>query len=266
MGIRLRLAAAIVSVVMATWLPTDARADAPSCLRATVDDGGDALTLSAAVEGTTALRLAGVVVPPSPVNGPSATPWLPQVAARTGLAGLIVDHCLSLVPDVPPVDRYNRVYAHVLRDDGLWIQGELVRRGLVVVMPGLDAAEQIRRLLPLEIEARTARRGLWADDHYGVRSVDDVGQYVGTLQLVEGTVRKATRVGPQIYLNFGDDWRSDFTIVIPAKALAVWARSGVDPLLLGGRRIRVRGVIETLNGPMIEAPQPEAIEILDNTP
>jgi hypothetical protein len=132
-----------------------------------------------------------------------------------------------------------------------------------MVFPGLDEPEQIRRLLPLEAAARAAKRGMWASTHYAVRTPEDAGRYIGTLQVVEGTVVKATRVGPQVYLNFGADWQTDFTVVIPAKALTTWRRTGVDPLQLGGRRVRVRGVIETLNGPMIDAPQPEMIELLD---
>lgn len=240
--------------------------DAPSgCLRASATGDGDTLTLSSAIEGTTVVRLAGVVspLPPTPVTSGEVPAH--GRATRDALATLIADRCLSLVPDLPMIDRYNRLYAHVYRDDGIWIQGQLVRDGLLIVFPGLDEPGHIRQLLPLEAAARDAKRGLWASTNvYAVRTPEQAAHYVGTFQLVEGNIRKATRVGPSIYLNFGDDWRTDFTVVIPASALKSWVRGGIDPLQFAGKRIRVRGFIEMMNGPMIEAPQSEMIEPIES--
>lgn len=261
---RLAVAAAGLTFLVANGPALSAVAAPSPCLTATVTGDGDAVELSTPVEGTTRVRLAGVVAPLTPADTPSNAPWPPIMAARDGLSALIADRCLSLVPDSPSIDRYNRLYAHVYRDDGLWIQGELVRLGLVIVLPDLDAPERIRQLLPLEAAARANRRGLWANDAYAVRTVDEARRYVGTLQLVEGRVHKATRVGPWVYLNFDENWKTDFTIVVPAKSLAVWKRAGIEPLQLTGRRVRVRGVIESLNGPMIEASQPEMVEVLDD--
>lgn len=262
-GCRRIIVLAISVVLILSTTETPLNAASPSCLQATKVNEGDALELTAEVEATDEVRLAGIIAPLPPADVPSSPPWPLAAMARDALSALVKDHCLRLAPERPTVDRYNRLVAHVFRDDGLWVQAELVMRGLARVLPGLDDPARIRQLLPLEADARAAHRGLWADDHYAVRSAETVERDVGTLQIVEGKVVKAARIGPRVYLNFGEDWRHDFTIVIPAKSLGAWMDAGLDPLQLADKRVRVRGVITSLNGPMIEATQPEVIEILD---
>jgi micrococcal nuclease len=57
-------------------------------------------------------------------------------------------------------DRYGRTLAYVFRDDGWWLNAELLRQGYGHAMsfphPHLDAFRQLER------EARAAGRGLWA--------------------------------------------------------------------------------------------------------
>ena len=66
----------------------------------------------------------------------------------------------------------------------------------------------------------------------------------------------------RLYLNFAPDWRSDFTISIARRDAAAFARAGLDPNALSGKRLRVRGWLAWRNGPMIEATHPEQIELL----
>ena len=66
----------------------------------------------------------------------------------------------------------------------------------------------------------------------------------------------------RIYLNFGDDWRRDFTVRIAPRDKRAFARAGLDLLALEGRTIRVRGWIKWRDGPMIDATHPEQIELV----
>jgi micrococcal nuclease len=68
--------------------------------------------------------------------------------------------------------------------------------------------------------------------------------------------------GGRIYLNFADDWRSDFTISIERKDVPALAAAGIDLKGLAGKPVRVRGWIEWRNGPMIAATHPEQLELL----
>jgi hypothetical protein len=50
--------------------------------------------------------------------------------------------------------------------------------------------------------------------------------------------------------------------VIEAPALRLFAEDGIDPLVLDGALIRVRGWVDDRDGPRIEITHPEQIEVL----
>jgi hypothetical protein len=132
------------------------------------------------------------------------------------------------------------------------------------VLPGLGDPSVAAALLASEEAARHAARGLWAEARFQARASERAAADVGSYQLVEGRIVQAMRVGPRLYLNFGEDWRTDFTVVIAAKALPRFAAIGIDPARLAGRAVRVRGMIEDLNGPLIEIDEPAALEVLES--
>lgn len=85
-------------------------------------------------------------------------------------------------------------------------------------------------------------------------------------QLVEGRVRSvfvAERGG--VHLNFGPDYKTDFSVyVAPADAQA-WS-GGVDALRgLEGQRLRVRGYLDSFNGPSIRVDHAAQVEMLEQT-
>ncbi len=95
---------------------------------------------------------------------------------------------------------------------------------------------------------------------YAIRAADTIPpQDVGTFQLVEGTVLDVAMVGGRTYINFGPDWKTDFTVTIEARDRKLFPAGALEPEALRGRKIRVRGFIERLNGPMIAVTHPEAI-------
>ena len=65
------------------------------------------------------------------------------------------------------------------------------------------------------------------------------------------------------YLNFGEDWRSDFTIALDARTRRLFEAEAIDLKAYEGRRLRVRGWLKSRNGPMIEVTHPEQIELLE---
>ena len=82
-------------------------------------------------------------------------------------------------------------------------------------------------------------------------------------ELVEGRVLDVATVRNRTYVNFGDDWRSDFTLNLASSARKLFEREGFDLEGLEGRRVRARGWIKFYNGPMIDITHPEQIEILE---
>ena len=66
----------------------------------------------------------------------------------------------------------------------------------------------------------------------------------------------------RIYLNFGADWRTDFTVRIDERFAD---RFDVEDLeALESYRVRVRGVIVDENGPMIRLAYPGRLEVLED--
>ncbi|MEO7224288.1 MAG: thermonuclease family protein, partial [Devosia sp.] len=72
----------------------------------------------------------------------------------------------------------------------------------------------------------------------------------------------AERLGAQVFLNFGRHYKEDFTAVIDARALRLFADAGIDPAKFGGALLRVRGWIDDRDGPRIAITHPEQIELL----
>lgn len=184
--------------------------------------------------------------------------------AAAAVADLLAGAPIHLDPEPPPLDRHGRLRAQVRDDAGGWLQGDLVRSGLALVAPAADVPPAVLAdLLALEQEARAARRGLWADDRLGPWPARRVAATRGRFVLVQGRVLDVARAQDFIYLNFGDDWRRDFTVRVEAGRRRALARAGLDLDALAGRNVLVRGTLFEANGPMIELTHPAQIEILE---
>ncbi|MBM3560370.1 MAG: thermonuclease family protein, partial [Alphaproteobacteria bacterium] len=160
------------------------------------------------------------------------------------------------------IDRHRRALAHLFLADGTWVQEAMLTAGLARVYTFADNRALAARLYAAETQARAARRGIWVHPFYAIITADDAGSRLDEFALVEGRVREAAVVRGRAYLNFGADWQSDFTISVVPADLRTMTRAGFDPTALAGRRIRVRGWLEWLSGPMIDLTHPEQIEVL----
>lgn len=209
------------------------------------------------------LRLAGIQAPSVPPWYKEKTIWPPAGKAKAALVELARDQALRLSFDQLRSDRHNRLVAHVTDNQGRWLQGELLRRGLARVEAFPDNRKALGEMLTLEAAARDARRGLWAHPYYAIKAHDALAGDLGQFHLVEGRVLKVAIVSGRAYLNFGEDWRSDFTLVIDPAQRRRFEAEGFDPALYEGRRVRVRGWLEFRNGVTINITHPEQIEVLE---
>lgn len=227
---------------------------------------GDTLAIEPALGGFDRLRLAGIRAIKPPLDRPPGRPWPLAEQAHDALAALAGGASLRLSPCPQDVDRYGRLIAHAHLGDGRWLQGELLAAGLARVATTPECRDRAAEMLAIEAEARAARRGLWGSPVYAVRTPMEVRDQIGAFAVVEGSVLKVGRVKDRVYLNFGADWRDDFTVTVDTTNLPLFEAAGLDPLALAGRRIRVRGWVERYNGPAIEATHAEQIEVLGLAP
>lgn len=222
------------------------RAHATSAIRA--------LTGDTFFDGSTEVRLIDVIAPaPLDPYGNEATLALSRLLAGRSPS----------ITDVAPPDRWERRIATVsLGLEALSLQEALVAAGSVRVRPQSDDSGAIAALLELEAEARDAKRGLWADWRYRVFDAAAAEPATGAFHLVEGIVVQAVSRGSRVYLNFGEDYRTDFTATAKSGAAKKWSKEGVDLLAFAGAKVRVRGYVAWINGPSIELTHPRQLEIL----
>ena len=160
-------------------------------------------------------------------------------------------------------DRYGRAIAQVETADGRWLQALLVSRGWARVSSYPDNRRGVPDLLGLERAARLRGKGLWALPAFRIRNPDETWDDIDSFQIAEGRVVAVATVRGRTYLNFGRDWRRDFTVSATGSVRRLFAKAGVDLESLNRRRVRTRGWITLRNGPMIELTHPEQLEVLD---
>jgi endonuclease YncB( thermonuclease family) len=185
--------------------------------------------------------------------------------AFAALDAMTRGHRLTIRAVPPKEDRYDRVRGQAFdrESDGAWVQAELLKRGLVRVDIAPDRTECAAELYEAEAQARAAHLGLWSSSAYAVRTPDTLGADTGTFQLVEGKVLNADVRDGRAYLNFGADWKTDFTVTISPADMANFRRDGIDPRSYIGKTIRVRGLVQQLSGPEIEIANARQIEVVN---
>jgi micrococcal nuclease len=203
------------------------------------------------------VRLAGLRVPSAPAGGATVVD-----DARALLNGLVEGAAVRLGTTAAPYDRYGRLVAQVERADGLWLQGALLERGLAQAWPRPGEAARAKEMLAIEGTARAARRGLWAEARFAPRRAEQLDDEIGSFQIVQGRVREVSPSGAFVYLNFGRDWWSDFTLRVDGELEDAFARSSRALPSLAGRRVEARGFVLQAGGPLIELSHPEQIQLL----
>jgi len=227
---------------------------------------GDSFVLELKDGRELSVRLSAVQAPRTAQRVEKAWPYASE--AKAGLSALIKGRSVQLSYGGETRDRFGRAIAQVYTLDrtgkaDLWVQGELIRLGLARVYSWKGELADMDALYALEMEARTRSRGIWNNDFYAVRKPDPdpLAQFVDSLQIVEGVVISTADVRGRIYLNFGSDYKTDFTIAIAKKNVKNFA--ALNPIELTGARLRVRGWVEMINGPMIWLDHPGRLEVLN---
>lgn len=186
--------------------------------------------------------------------------------AFDAINGLAKARDLTVASVPPKQDRYDRVRGQVFSDANPsepWLQIALLRMGMVRVDIAPDRTECAAQLYAAEGEARAAARGLWSQPAYAVRAPEALAPAdTGTFQIVQGAVLSAEVKDGRAYLDFGADWKTDFTVTISPEDMANFRADGVDPRDYAGKTLRVRGIVQQFNGPEIEIANPKQVEVL----
>ncbi len=260
--VRLAAVAALSSVSVAALACESLRMEPGGIVTAVTD--GDTVIL----DDGRVVRMIGTQAPKLPLDRPDFDTWPLAPEAKAALEALALDKPVRLGFGGETVDRYGRTLAHVFiagPDGEVWAQQAMIAQGLARVYSFPDNRACLDLLFAAEGRARLGGLGIWSDPYYSIRAADAPGELLdraGHYELVEGRVLLAEHNGGRGYLNFGRFWKEDFTVVIEAPALRIFAGSGMDPLALEGALLRVRGWVDDRDGPRIEVTHPEQIEVL----
>ena len=226
---------------------------------------GDTLKLRSGEQ----VRLVGIQAPKLPLGRPHFAKWPFADEAKAALDALALGRTVTLWHGGARGDRHGRILAHAVTGGGEWLQGAMLAAGLARVYTFEDNRAKAREMLSLEGEARRRRLGVWAHPFYRVRQAEELAHgdwraAVDTFVLVEGRPLRVAEAKGRTYLNFGEDWKSDFTVSVAPEDRSLFRRAGVDLAAFEGARLRVRGWLQSRNGPAIEATHPEQFERLED--
>jgi len=127
----------------------------------------------------------------------------PDAAWPATLEGAFIRYVAE--DDAP--DRHGRLIAQIFvaRDVGeVWLQAQLIDDGAALVMPRRGSEACAAELL-----VREAVRG--SGD---VQAVDAMGGMIGRYAIAEGVITRALVLSDGVFLDFGEDWRTDFSVFI----------------------------------------------------
>ncbi len=181
--------------------------------------------------------------------------------AKRNLAQLISGKQVRLVTGKNPRDRKNRIVAQAYREDGMWIQERMLQDGMGMVYSIFDDAKKtdIAAMLKAESSARAAKKGIWANPYFAVVDADKASCCIDQFKIVRGIVKQVDARRGNIYVNFGEDYKTDFTAFVPKRYARSFAGSDLEQAQ--GKAVEVRGWIFEQGGPMIDLIRPEQLII-----
>jgi micrococcal nuclease len=171
------------------------------------------------------VKLAGVLTPKRARNGPLAEA---RATMEKSLSELVVGKQVELRMNGRTRDRYGRLMAQAFVVDGksrVWVEGKLVGAGLARVISSWDSRACARELLALENSAREAGKALWGTGFFTVRTAGAEAVLTGlarNYEIVEGQVQNVAEIKGKVYINFGQNWRRDFTAFVSRKSVKLF--------------------------------------------
>lgn len=205
------------------------------------------------------VRLAGAEVP----RGWEKVETQEQ-AAREALREALGEMSVSVIPVGKAADRHGRWPAHVFAG-GRNVSPVLLRAGHLRsrILPGEEACAE--PFLLAEREARAAEIGAWSTLEFAIWDARDpsLATRNGLYELVTGTVVSVGTGSRMVFLDFGENYRQDFTVMVPPAVAKALTTQGVALESLSGRSVLVRGVVEESGGPAIRLGHPADIVLLD---
>ena len=159
-------------------------------------------------------------------------------------------------------NRYGDLQARIITANGVWLQEALIANGYGWWSAPPDYPLAFRqRLIMAEKKAAERKVGLWRQFAVLDANQPPKQYWDGQFIIARGVVLDVYKGASTTYLNFGKDWRTDFTAAISSSARKKFEREDWKLADLKSKSITVRGLVRFYNGPYLELEFPEQLEI-----
>jgi len=237
---------------------------------------GEPLPFQAVVEqvidGDTVILDGGEMVRYLGINAPEVRIWdgnkwvlRPQVFGKEAMSHnemLVKGKRVHLEYDQRKRDKYNRLLAYVSVGE-VFVNGELVKQGMALMDVRTPNLKYQKKFLDLQKEARHFQRGVWRKIADNTASHKDAHKYIGKIGVVEGEIVGVHLGKERLYLNFGRDFKKDFTCIIYRENLNNFLKTNNNPTRqFFEKKVRVYGFIKNINGPAIIICAPSQMDIV----
>lgn len=228
----------------------------------------DTATVNEVIDGETLrtndgriIKLASIKAPEIWGDDASYTSWPHAQQSKAYLHNITKGKSIDLYCESERTNFRGEFIAHAVLPSGDWLQKDLLLAGAAYVFPRRTHIAGLDALYRAEDIARNQSKGLWA---YNAQSITTATGEIrtGWFQIISGKIISANDVRKTIFLNFGDDWRKDFTVEISPEANRIFKRNNIDLLTWAGRNIEVRGWITWKGGPHIMLEGPGQIRLI----
>lgn len=163
--------------------------------------------------------------------------------------------------DLEKKDKYNRLLAYCFIGE-TFVNAKLLEQGLALLYTRVPNVKYADLFVRLQKQARENKKGIWQE--VKIISPDTADDFMGKIETVEGKVMNTSVSEKAIYLNFGKDYKTDFTAVIFKDDLDAFDKQAlVANNFYRGKKLRITGLIKEYNGPEIIVRHPSQIENLN---
>lgn len=164
--------------------------------------------------------------------------------------------------DLEKKDRYGRLLGYCFIDNQM-VNAKLLEEGYAVLYAFPPNVKYTEIFVSLQKKARQEKRGLWGA--CSIINHNDAAKYLNQVRTVEGIVVSTYKSDKCVFLNFGQNYRTDFTVAIFTNSLNSFYQKGIQPeAFYRGKRVQASGKIREYNGPEIIVNHPAEIEIINN--
>jgi hypothetical protein len=168
-------------------------------------------------------------------------------------------------------DRYGYLYGHLMRDDGTWIQADMVARGLAWAFSTETNHSLVIPLYKYEAVARAEKLGFWKDPEYDIKTKANIAKYMNSYQIFQGVLTLGGGGADRYVFGCDSGWSTppSFTFGIRYEKSMFFRRGSASPgdvfRTWTGAVVRVRGWVEKdADGhPSIEVTHPQQMEFIN---